>query len=134
MSTTDILTACLDRLLALSFNLQIPVSKPGVNFNSPSSGYWLEPSLSPNEPDDLAWGNDSCHERIGFFQVNVNYRPGQPGQEGASEVADAIIAHFPKGLELGPVRVRKSAWQSPAVTDDGSRLFIPVTIPWRGIF
>jgi len=131
MSTTDILTACLGRLNTLTD--APPIAWPGINFEPPSSGLWLEPVFFPNEPADLAWEDESCHEAIGFFQVGVYYRPGG-GQVEPSQMADAIIAHFPKGLEIGPVRVRKRAWQSPAVTDDGSRLYIPVTIPWRGIY
>lgn len=92
---------------------------------------WLECKWFPNEPRDLAWDNASWHETLGFFQINVYYRPGR-GQIDPSEVADALVAHFPKGLALGPVRVRKRAWPSPVVVD-GDKSFIPVTVSWRGV-
>lgn len=129
--TTEILSACLAKLAAFDSSPAIPVAWPGIEFDSPSEGTWLEARLFPNEPRDLAWGDDSCHDMFGFFQINVYYRPGV-GQVSPSQIADDLIAFFPKGLVLGPVRVRKRAWQSPAVTDE-DKLFIPVTIPWRGI-
>lgn len=129
---TEILEACLARLA--DFADQSPpvlVAWPGIEFNPPSTGRWLEARLFPNEPRDLAWDDNSCHDMFGFFQVNVYYRPGT-GQVTPSQLADDIIAYFPKGLVLGPVRVEKRGWQSPAVTDE-DKLFIPVTIRWRGI-
>lgn len=91
---------------------------------------WLEAKLFPNEPLDPFWNNGASMQARGFFQVMVGYRPGV-GQIGPSEVADAICAHFSKGTALGPVRVRKSPWQSPEITDSDKSL-IPITIPYMG--
>jgi hypothetical protein len=132
MSTTDILEAAFQKLKAFVYSPAPEILWPGVNEDPPQSGMWLQPGFFPNEPEDIAWGDDSCVDTRGFFQILVYYRPGQ-GQEAPSEMADALIAFFPKGLALGPVRVRKRPWQSPAVTEDGSKLFIPVTIPYQGL-
>ena len=134
--STDILTAFLARLSALALTPSLPVMWPGIPKSAPSSGTWLEARYFPNEGGDLTWGNDAQMDTIGFFQVSVYYRPGtstgQNSQVDASEVADLVIAHFPKGLPIGPVRVRKSAWQSPAIDLEG-KSFLPVTIPYRSI-
>jgi hypothetical protein len=131
MTTTSVLSAFLTRLDTLAFSPEIPIAWPGVVYDPPSTGMWLEASLFPNEPRELSWDSDSCHDTRGFCQVSVFYRKGG-GQVDASTTADAIIAHFPKGLALGPVRVQKRPWQSPAVPLD-DRIFIPVTIRYQGI-
>lgn len=94
---------------------------------------WLRPGLFPNEPVDRAWDNDACTEDRGFFQILVCYRPRpKMGQIEPSLLADALISHFTKGTELGPVRVKKRPHQSPAVVYDASESFIPVTVYYLG--
>jgi len=132
MTTTSIITAFFERLAAFDTSPEVPVMWPGVNHEPPSSGYWFEASAFPNEPTNLAWNDDGEIMARGFCQVLIGYRPGD-GEIGASELADDLIAHFPKGLELGGVRVTKKPWRAPAVVEDGARLFIPVTIPYIGV-
>jgi hypothetical protein len=99
----------------------------------PDSGMWLKSGYFPNEPIDRIWDNDACVETRGFFQILVCYRVRPDiGQLAPSALADALIDHFPKGLALGAVRVRKRPWQSPAVVEDSSKSFIPVTVAYLG--
>ena len=130
--STDILTAFLTRLESFNWTPALPVMWPGVKGDPPNTGQWLEASLFPGEPTNLAWNADSASEFIGFAQIMVGYRPGT-GEVLPSQIADAIIAHFPKSLELGGVRIRKAPYRSPSFVEDGNKLFIPVTIPYRGI-
>lgn len=136
MSTADILEAFATRLKALVLSPVLPIAWPGIPKTPPSTGMWLEARFFPNEPMDLTWGYESQQDTIGFFQVVVYFRPGvntgQSSQVDASGVADEVIAHFPKGLVVDMVRVRKVSWQSPAIDLEG-KSFIPVTIPYRGI-
>ena len=132
MSTTDILQAALTKLETFVYAPQPQILWPGIQETPPQTGMWLQPSLFPNEPGDIAWDDDACVDTRGFFQILIYFRPGQ-GQIDPSELADALIAHYPKGSVLGPVRVRKRPWQSPAVTQDASKLFIPVTVPYQGL-
>ena len=132
MSTTAIIEAAFQLLETFSYLPQPPILYPGIQGEPPQTGMWLQPSVFPNEPDDIAWENDACVDTRGFFQILVYFRPGQ-GLIAPSELADALIAFFPKGSDLGPVRVRKRPWQSPAVTEDGSKLFIPVTVSYKGL-
>jgi hypothetical protein len=128
---TDILEAAFQRLNAFTYSPQPQVLWPGLQSDPPAAGAWLEPGFFPNEPEDLAWNDDGCVNSEGFFQVLVHYRPGQ-GQPEPVILADAIICHFPKGLALGPVRVNKRGWQSLPV-ESSDDVFIPVTIPYRGV-
>ena len=132
MSTTYIIESVFELLEAFGYSPQPTILYPGIQSDPPQSGIWLEPSVFPNEPEDIAWDNDSCVDTRGFVQILVCFRPGQ-GVIEPSELADALIAAFPKGLSIGPVRVLKRPWQSPVVVEDSSRLFIPVTVPYKGL-
>ena len=132
MSTTDILQAALTKLETFVYSPQPQILWPGIQETPPESGMWLQPSLFPNEPADIAWDDDACVDTRGFIQILIYFRPGQ-GQIDPSELADALIAFYPKGSALGPVRVRKRPWQSPAITQDASKLYIPLTIPYQGL-
>jgi hypothetical protein len=132
MSTTDIVEAAFQKLETFVCVPQPVIFYPGLESNPPQSGMWLEAKVFPNEPGNIAWDNDSCVDTRGFFQVLVYFRPGQ-GVLEPGRLADALIDFFPKGSDLGPVRVRKRPWQSPIVTEDSSKLFIPVTIPYMGL-
>jgi hypothetical protein len=128
MTDSDIITAAFTRLAAIP-NAP-PIAWPGVDFTPPDSGTWWEAAIFPNEPRNLTLDSDTA-EHLGFLQVQVCYRPGV-GLLVPVMSAEAVIASFPKGTELGPVRVRQKPWLGPTIADDGY-LFLPVTIPWRGI-
>ena len=136
--STEILTACLTRLQAFSYSPEVPVLYPGVNQEPPDTGPWIEASLFPNEPRDNSWDPSQCAEDRGFFQMLVGYRPGMVfaglyGEVAASEVADALVAWFPKAYELGGVRVMKRGTRGPSYVEDGNKLFIPLTIHYSGV-
>jgi len=114
VSSTNILVAAIDRLEAFVYAPQPHILWPGRQETPPNTGMWLQPKMFGNEPNDIAWDNDGCVDTRGFFQILVYFRPGQ-GQIAPSELADALIAWFPKGLDLGPVRSKQTA---VAVTDD----------------
>ena len=133
MSTTTIMKACFDRLLTFVYSPQPVILWPAEQTDPPDSGFWLQPGYFPNEPIDRIWDNDACVETRGFFQVLVYFRVRPDlGQIKPSTLADALIDHFPKGLELGPVRVRKRPYQSPMIVEDASKSYIPVTVPYLG--
>ena len=132
MSTTEIMEAAFQKLESFVYSPQPEIMWPGIQETPPEAGIWLQPGFFPNEPDDIAWDDDSCVDTRGFFQILIYFRPGQ-GLIDPSELADALVAYFPKGSDLGPVRIRKRPWQSPSVAEDASKLFIPVTVPYQGL-
>lgn len=130
MTTTEILTAFFERLETLGYSPMPPIAWPGKSFKPPASGFWLEARVFPNEPINLAWDDAGIIESRGFCQILIGYRP-EHGEIGASELADAVVQHFYKGTELGPVKVRQLPTRGPSF-DDEDKLFIPVTIPYQG--
>ena len=132
MSTTDILEAAFQKLQAFSYSPQPEILWPGIQETPPEEGMWLEANFFPGDPVDIAWDNDACVDTRGWFQITVYFRPGQ-GQIEPSELADALIAHFPKGTVLGAVRVRQRPYQKALITEDASKLFIDVIVPYMGL-
>lgn len=126
---SDILSAALTRMNALTTSL--PIAWPGVDFTPPSEGMWFEVRHFPNESENMSMEGSSKQLFIGFVQVSVLVRPGS-GIVDLTAEAEKIQAHFPKGLDLGPVQVLKRPYQMAPVPD-GDRISIPVTVPYRGI-
>ena len=129
MSQKAILEAFLTHMDTMSNGA--PIAWPGVNFTPPDSGFWMEARHFPNETENQSWEATSKNAYMGFCQVSVNTRPGS-GIIALSGLAEDVIDHFPKGLELAGVRVRKRPHQSPPI-EEGERIFIPVTIHYLGI-
>lgn len=129
---TEILDAGMLHMAAYSTSL--PVSYPATPFKAPSGeeAMWLEIRYFPNVPRNLGWENDARQEYIGAFRISVYFRT-QYGSFTATEEAEALIAHFAKGTELGPVRVSQRPYLAPVVDSDNGAAFITVTIPYRGI-
>lgn len=132
MSTTDILEAALQKLQAFSYSPLPEIMWPGIQETPPEEGMWLEARLFPGDPTDIAWDNDACVDTRGWFQISVYFRPGQ-GQIEPSELADALIAYFPKGSVLGTVRIKQRPYQKPMIAEDASKCFIDVIVPYMGL-
>lgn len=131
MTTTAIMTAFFDRLNAFVYSPEPIILMPGVQTTPPADGFSLEPLHFPNEPVDRGWEDDSCPEQRGYFRIFVCFRPRpKTGLINPSALADALIAHFPKGTVLGSVRVKKTPWQTSAITEDASKSYIPITIEY----
>lgn len=133
MSTASIYDAFAVKLeqLATEFSPRLPVAYPGINFESPSAGPWLELSWYPNETQNYGLANSGPSLLQGFGQVSVCYRPGG-GIMAGSVLADLVADHFGKGTILsGTVRVDRKPWTA-SIIEDASRVAHPVTVPWRG--
>lgn len=128
--STSILEACLTRLEAFSYSPAPQILWPNIQSTPPANGLWIEPGYFPNEPRDDTW-DSACAEDRGFFQMLVGYRKGT-GEIAASELADDLVAWFPKNTELGGVRVRKRPTRGPAYTDE-DKAFIPITVYYIGL-
>ena len=129
MSNRAIWAAFTDHLGSMSNGL--PILWHGVGGDPPSEGYWLEARHFPNETENQSWEAASKNVYMGFFQVSV-YSRKTIGLNPVQAIADDVIAHCPKGLELAGVRVKKKPHDSPAI-ELPDRIFIPVTIHYLGI-
>jgi hypothetical protein len=107
----------------------LAVAYPGVHFEPPSTGLWLEMRWFPNTTRDYGVGNEgpSLHQGIGQVSVHGNAGAGVPPM---IELADEVIAAFSKGTTLGPGIVDRKPWQS-AVLIEGGQVIVPVTVRWK---
>lgn len=115
---------------ALGAELGLPVAYPGVGFEPPSAGAWLELAWFPNETQNYGVADDGPSLLQGFGQVQVCYRPGTGILDGLG-LADRVIAWFAKGTELAGVRVYRKPSVS-SVLETPQRIAHPVTVWWRG--
>lgn len=107
----------------------LPVSFPGVHFNSPDEGTWLEATWIPNRPLNYGMSDDGPTLLQGFAQVSVCYRPGTGIVDG-QQLAGEVVAAFGKGVRFGDARVYERPAISSAI-EDPERIAVPVTILWR---
>lgn len=107
------------------------VAFPGIGFEPPSDGFWLEARWIPNETANYGTANDAPSLMQGLAQVNVCYRPGGGIVDGLA-LAGEVIAAFGKGTVFDDsVRVYRKPWVADVI-EDPERVMHPVTIPWRG--
>lgn len=127
----DIERALFDRCEALTLAPALPIQYPNLPFTSPADGYWLDVLHFRNRNRNLAWGAETEH--LGFLQVGV-VSPSSVPQVRALDTAGIIAAWFAKGTDLrygsAVVRIQeKPSVESPV--QDGHKLIIPVSIPYR---
>ena len=129
--TTSIFKAFVKAVdsFAQSYSPDIPVMWPNKGDDPPDTGMWLEARFFPNRPFDNTWA-ETCGTAKGFCQLIAATRKGQ-GEVDVSELADDIVAAFPKGKDIGGARVSEQPTRAPAINDD-SRFYIPVTIYYTG--
>ena len=89
------------------------------------SAYTRTPmAIDPNTPFDVR----------GSYQVNIQ-RPANEGKAIAAQIADLIVALFPRGMALalgtGASLTVLSAGAQPAITE-GDWLTVPVVVSWFG--
>lgn len=141
--TASIEDALLARLGALVTTPVCSFAWPSVEFTPAVGVPYLEPQVMPNRTDEAGLGVGVAERHFGLFQVTV-YAPGNEGAAAGSELADQVIAHFPRGTVIAGsgVRVRIGAFNGGSGVPYRSRGFsekgwyvVAVTIPyWCDIF
>lgn len=117
-----------------ALTLSPPLAIAGPNTKFPAAGetlpaIYLRVHHLRATPDDV--GISKWVERQGVLQVDVCYSR-EDGLIAATEIADAIAAHFPRGSVIGSIPVRID-W-TPAVAspiDDSPHIKLPVSIRYR---
>jgi hypothetical protein len=108
----------------------LPVSYPGVPFDAPESGRWLEGSWIPNGSQNYGMADDAPTLIRGLAQVNVCERPGG-GIVGGLALAKQVVDHFAKGTRFDIARI----YEKPSVSnliEETARVMYAVTIRWHG--
>lgn len=128
----DIMLALLTRASTLSIGSPaLPIAMPERPLDPPADGKYLQVEPFINAP---AWnGLNGGRMDQGLMQITVVW-PRNEGLIGASDVVDAVCAHFTAGLSLhqggATVKITQDA-RAASPLSEGSELRIPVTIPWK---
>lgn len=129
MPTNAEIQSAFFHLLSVS-GFSHPISWPGIDFTTPTTGYWIESSFFPNVGDQPGLAYDSAELKQGLFQVDVYTRPGS-GEIALQEQAQIVADAFPRGTFLiDRVRIIRAYLSASIKMDD--RIFIPVTIEYTG--
>lgn len=119
------------RLAALTLSPAMTVAWPNSEFTPPAAGY-LEPIAFRNLTQPTGFRTNTLQ---GIYQVSVRkpLPPASIGAAPADNAADAVAAHFPRGLwlpELSGVTVRiRNTSVGTAIKDDPYWM-VPVSIEW----
>ena len=119
----DVRLAVTGRLLTLDVGM--PITWENEDFIPPADGY-LDVQLFRSGTERQYVQSAGTHVMLGFLQVAV-MAPKDRGAVAADRIADAIVAHFPCDLRLGPVRIT----QTPHVAGgfpDGAWFRLPISI------
>lgn len=111
--------------------LGYPIAWPGVDFQPPESGIWLEVSFFPTQGIDQGLAPGDTVVPQGIFQIAVMARSGV-GYVPVLAASDSVMAVYPKNTTIiAPVRVQRA----PYVFDlpvSGDRIGAIVTVPYSG--
>lgn len=127
--TADIYDVFATQAGAFAAAQGLTISYPGIHFTPPDTGSWLE--LIPFWNDGIDYGVATSGPTVeqGFFRLMVCCRSGA-GLTAPQQLAEAVIAAFPKGSTFGPASTDgMPSMGGPFQHDD--RVVIPVTIRWR---
>lgn len=130
MTGEEIYLALMGRVETLSIGSPaLPIAYPETteSYSPPADGRYLDVTDFPNAP---FWqGMTDGRIDQGLLQVTVVW-PQNAGLVAPKAAADQVIAHFPKGLRLGALKITGEPWQAaPLIGEHDVR--IPITIPWK---
>lgn len=91
---------------------------------------WLRVDHLPRRTDAPLLGDTSALDYGGIYQISI-HAAKDDSDNALLNMADTLIAHFPRGRTIGPVRVGQP-YRSPAMDADGWRVVV-VSVPYRGI-
>lgn len=125
---SDILQAFFSTLSGASLGYSI--AWPNLDFTPPDSGIWLEVSHFPNRGIDFSLAGTEVI-RQGLFQVSVMSRQND-GVFDLEQTASEVAAIFPKLTPLSTVRVSRMPYTSAAISLDGGKVELPLTVEYSG--
>jgi len=134
MSNLDIRQAFESRIAAFAATMSPPALLSWENFNfvPNSTRVYFRCAMAPARTSNPAFGVD--FDRLqGFYQISV-YGIQDRGPGPAEEIADAIIALFPRGsiTQNGVVvNIDTKGSRTQGLNDDNGFYFIPVRVRYR---
>lgn len=128
---TSIMEALFARLAEMPGVL--PIAWPNKPFDPPPDGKFFRAQFIPNMVERTSIQSSAPPRRRGLFQVSVMWPQGE-GERPPRTFAGTVAAHFETDLRLVRDGISVRVTSYPAIADlliDGSRVMIPVTIPWE---
>lgn len=104
------------------------VAYPGIKFDPPKSGPWLEIIWAQNGTEEVTMGDEDSAVLIGFFRALVNDRPGSIAP--ASAIARSLASTIPKGTAIGNAFITRQPEITGPVTDSGNNI-VMTTVTFR---
>ena len=130
-TNTQIQEAIFQQAGAYAANAGVPISYPGVNFDQPDSGLWLELVFLPNDYAGSQINTAGATLARGIFRINA-CDSRKIGINEATANAEAVKTAFPIRTNIiDQVSVSKVPVLGMPMIDDGV-IRIPVTIEYHG--
>ena len=130
-TNTQIQEAIFQQAGAYAANAGLPISYPGVNFDQPNTGLWLELEFLPNDYAGSQINPSGATLPRGIFRINA-CESKKTGIMAATTQAESVKAAFPIRHPLvDQVAVSKVPVLGMPITDAGV-IRIPVTIEYHG--
>lgn len=128
MTDPDVLAAIYARIAQQL--TAYPIAWPGVSF-TPPAGPYLRVNTLPGRTE--AVGLSTLDDTESLVQIDV-LMPAGGGTIAAATLVKAVIGAFPRNLRLDAQGVRinfdRTGWAGASL-QDGDRLMVPVSIPYR---
>lgn len=129
--TTGIEAGIVDALLnhLVGFTTTLEIAWPGLDITP--DGDYLDVSIIPNTVIQSSFGTDGFNRHDGLMSIGVLWKKGV-GVIAPAEEASLIVAHFKRGTVItkNGVSVRTGPPRTAQAISDGSRMRLPVIIPW----
>lgn len=130
----DAIRAALDTRLAgfQSGTFTKRIAWPNVRYEPLKGETYLEARFAMSEPRQAEIGTNGRNLQSGLYTVSI-VSPAGHGEGEPMQLADAVRALFPRGLDLSAgafaVTIVKT-WAAPSFARDGWHV-LPVTIAWQ---
>lgn len=130
-TNTQIQEAIFEMVSVYAAGIPLPISYPGVNFEQPNGGEWLELVFLPNDYAGSQINTNGATLPRGIFRINA-CDSRKEGLKDATERAEAVKAAFPiRAAIVEQVAVSKVPVLGMPMIDAGV-IRIPVTIEYHG--
>lgn len=122
------------KLLELRLNAitsPLPTAWQNVPFAAQPKTAWQRINLLPARTENPTFG-DAFKRETGIFQITLSYAEGT-GPQAIEAKAEALRAHFPRGLRLTEgavdVLIDEAPFMAPSF-NEGGFYRLPVSVPW----
>lgn len=108
-----------------------PVAWPNTRYRPARDAVWLHPRLIPRTSRLATLGDGGVERVAGDYRIEVT-APTGGGMQAAATLVDALLAEFPRGLQLveGSVIVNVVAARRDPARQERRGLVVPMRARW----